>query len=162
MQTSIILISPRSLYGTDGKETNQREITRQFASLRKCAQRLACKSFFQDEGWKRILGVRRFLEAFDLDHQIDKIKLIVQETLTSTSMMNHILPETHKITEKVNFVKELWQNGPILFLAQLIDIHTRKAHAVAIYGLTEDGYKVKDSHKSKYTIPFKRCSYMQV
>lgn len=50
-------VSPRSLYGTDGKETNQREINRQFMTIRKSTQRLACKSFFQDEGWKRIPGV---------------------------------------------------------------------------------------------------------
>ena len=156
-------LSPRSLSGTNGSDLNQKEIKRQLSNLKKCAERLSCKSFFQEEGWKRILGVRRFFEAFDLD--MNSFKLVVKEFIIPTCpILTSTVPDLPTISTNKAIKSNIWKTGPFNFICQLVDIHRGIFHAVAIYGMSDDKnfFKIKDSQGLKYQIPVSRCSYFQV
>ena len=61
-------ISPRSLHGLAGKDSNQREISAQFCDLEKGINRLVYPTrAFEQEGWKRIDGVKRFFRSFGFE-----------------------------------------------------------------------------------------------
>ena len=60
-------VNPRSFEGLDGDTIRQSKISKQTAILSKVVDRLVSKSMFETEGWKRIYGVFRFFEAFNLD-----------------------------------------------------------------------------------------------
>ena len=144
---------------------NQKEINKQFANVKKCAERLSCKSFFQEEGWKRILGVRRFLEAFDLEKDLESFNLVTKELhVPIYAILSHLIPDLSTNVTKNIILSDIWKTGPFNFLCMLVNLKNDQAHAVVIYGISEDKkyFKIKDSHEKKYEIPISRCSHSQV
>ena len=58
-------VSPRSLHGLAGQDSNQQEISAQFCDLEKAIRRLVYPTrAFEREGWKRIRGIRDFFSCF--------------------------------------------------------------------------------------------------
>jgi len=160
-------VNPRSICGVNGDDVNQREIKNQFSSIEKCVARLTSKSFFQVEGWKRILGIRRYLEAFCMEALLDEICLISIKFLLPVSSHRHQFKEESTILPSISSAMtmnaNLWNRDNFCYIAQLVDIYEYKCHAVVIYGLSTDrkSFKIKDSHEEKYTIPINRCSFTQ-
>ena len=144
---------------------NQKEIKKQVATIEKCVGRLSCKSFFQEEGWKRILGVRRFLEAFDLDRDIESFNLVTKEFhIPISAVLSPFIPDISTNVIKNIPLSDIWKTGPFNFLCLLVNIRKNCAHAVVIYGMSENRkcYKIKDSQGKKYELPVTRFSYSQV
>ena len=148
----IQICSPRSLCGTNGTDLNKREINKQYATIQKCAERLSCKSFFQEEGWKRILGVRRFFEAFDLDRDMESFNLVTKEFhIPISAILSQLVPDISTNDTKIIMPSDIWATGPYNFLCLLINVKNISAHAVVIYGMSEDKkfFKIKDSQGKK-------------
>ena len=60
-------VSPRSLHGLSGRDSNQQEISAQFADLEKGIRRLVYRTkAFEEQGWKRMPGVAWFFHFFGL------------------------------------------------------------------------------------------------
>ena len=60
-------VNPRSFEGLDGDTIRECKILKQAAVMEKVINRLTSKTTFESNGWKRIYGVLRFFEAFELD-----------------------------------------------------------------------------------------------
>ena len=64
----VVEISPRSLHGLAGQNSNQQEISAQFCDLEKAIRRLVYPTrAFNEEGWKRMSWVTGFFRRFGLE-----------------------------------------------------------------------------------------------
>ena len=77
-------VNPRSFAGLDGHYAKQDTLDKQVAFIETLLARLTSQTLFEVEGWKRILGVTKMFEAFNLNQE--DFNLIARKTSHPTSI----------------------------------------------------------------------------
>ena len=89
-------VNPRSLDGLDGDRFRKLKMANQAAYLDKVINRLTSKTMFETNGWKRIYGVIKFFEAFELDpedYELEAMKVTHPIAVGNRTFQQEIMVE---------------------------------------------------------------------
>ena len=119
-----------------------------------------------------MMGVSYFFSLFEFGYFGHSFDLTYAEVTHPNSVRNNQFKETAlslgicppEISASPTFDSELIANHYVIVLLGNITngLENLSYHAVVIYALENENYKIKDSLGKKYEIPKKRCTFMQV
>ena len=150
---------------------------KQVIEVEKLGERLVNPTFFEIEGWKRMKFFPKTLEIFGFDP--DSAKITLEKVDLPISIGNELIYNAmnwtyhphnktflvRKRNSYFNHLKIKLQDalhaGNVI-VTVLSNLHDNAAHAVLIYSLDNDKFKVKDSYGRKYEIPMNRPDSLQV
>ena len=121
-------VSPRSLNGLDGEEVFEATILQQSAILENVVNRLVAKNMFEDEGWKRMYGVSKFLEAFGYNR--NQLELEAVDVIHSNSVGNRCFQE-RILSDKIRTdMRNVWHPmyGTTFFVSILYKYFIRRCN----------------------------------
>ena len=89
-------VNPRSFEGLDGDTFRKSKLLKQSAIMETVINRLTSKTIFETNGWKRIYGVLRFFEAFELDpenYELEAVKVTHPIAVGNRSFQDEIMAD---------------------------------------------------------------------
>ena len=89
-------VNPRSFEGLDGDTIRGSKMLKQSAIMEKVINRLTSKTMFETNGWKRIYGVSKFFEAFELNpenYELEAVKVTHPIAVGNRSFQDEIMTD---------------------------------------------------------------------